>query len=241
MKPWKLLDTASIPGNGGELRLFRRDEEYAIRAPNGIDLMNSRVHGSEEALAELACKRIKDRKAPRVLVGGLGMGWTLAAALSRLGENGRVVVAELIPAVVEWNRKHLGRLAGYPLEDKRVVIREVDVVRLLKTDKNAYDAILLDVDNGPEAFTREENDWLYSRKGLAAAGASLKPSGILAVWSCSPNEAFTRRLSQAGFRVEVIPVRARGAKGGSRHTIWLAERAPSKKQNTKARANRARR
>ncbi len=230
MIPWELLDAAAIPGSGEELRLFRRGEEYAIRAYDGIDLMNSRVHGSEEALAEMACEKIKDRKAPRVLVGGLGMGWTLAAALKRLGAGGRVVAAELIPAVVEWNRKHLGHLAGHPMRDKRVEVREMDVARLLKTDKNAYDAILLDVDNGPEAFTREENDWLYGREGLAAAAAALRPSGILAVWSCGSSKAFTRRLHQAGYKVEVAPVRARGARGGSRHTIWLAERAPSKKQ-----------
>ncbi len=229
MIPWELLETAAIPGTDEELRLFRRDKEYAIRAPNGVDLMNSRVHGSEEALAELALKKIKDRRAPRILVGGLGMGWTLAAALNGLGDDGRVVVAELIPSVVEWNRKRLGHLAGHPLRDKRAVIREVDVAGLLKTEKIAYDAILLDVDNGPEAFTRKENDWLYSRKGLAAAAAALRPLGILAVWSCRSNQAFTRRLNQAGFKAEVIPVRARGARGGSRHTIWLAKRAPSKK------------
>ncbi len=227
MTPWELLDTAAIPGSGEELRLFKRGEEYAIRAYDGIDLMNSRVHGSEEALAELACKKIKDRKAPRILVGGLGMGWTLAAALRQVGEHGRVTAAELIPAVVEWNRERLGHLAGHPLGDKQVEIREVDVARLLKTEKNAYDAILLDVDNGPEAFTRKGNDWLYGREGLAAAAAALRSSGVLAVWSCGgADKAFTRRLRQAGFKVKVVPVRARGAKGGSRHTIWLAERAP---------------
>ncbi len=220
-----MLDAAPIPGAGEKLRLFRRGEEYVIRAYDGIDLMNSRVHGSEEALAELACKKIKGRKAPRVLVGGLGMGWTLAAALRRLGEDGRVVVAELLPAVVEWNRTHLGHLAGHPLEDARVELRETDVARLLKTEKNAYDAILLDVDNGPEAFTRKENDWIYGRKGLAAAAAALRSAGILAVWSSArPDKAFTNRLRKAGYKVEVAPVRARGAKGGGRHTIWLAER-----------------
>ncbi len=229
MTPWELLDAAAVPGSDEELRLFKRGEEYVIRAYDGIDLMNSRVHGSEEALAELACKKIKDRSAPRVLVGGLGMGWTMASALKQLGADGRVVAAELIPAVVKWNREILGHLAGHPLEDKRVVVREIDVARLLKTEKTAYDAILLDVDNGPEAFTRKENDWLYGRKGLAAAAAALRPSGILAVWSCGPDKAFTRRLNQAGFTVEVVPVRARGSKGGRRHTIWLAERPPYKK------------
>lgn len=227
MIPWELLDTTTIPGSDEELRLFRRGEEYAIRAPDGIDLMNSRVHGSEEALADLACERIHRRKAPRVLVGGLGMGWTLAAALKRLGADGRVVAAELIPAVVEWNRNLLGHLAGDPLGDDRAVIRVVDVARLLKKERSAYDAILLDVDNGPEAFTRKENDWLYGPQGLASAAAALRPSGILAVWSCTSNKAFTRRLNRAGFKVDVVPVRARGPRGGGRHTIWLAERTPS--------------
>ena len=223
MIPWQLIDTARAPGNGGELRLYRRDREYSIQV-DGNELMNSRAHGSEEALAELACARVADRPSPRVLIGGMGMGYTTAAALRRLGAAGRVVVAELVPAVVEWNRGSLADLAGYPLHDDRVTVREVDVAHVLKTEQLAYDAILLDVDNGPEALTRKGNQWLYGRAGLEAAHAALRPAGVLAVWSAGPDQAFTRRLGQAGFQVQEVRVPARGAAGGSRHTIWLAGR-----------------
>lgn len=223
MIPWKLLDTAQVPGNGGELRLYRRGDEFSIKIADGGELMNSRIHGSEEALAELACGKIADRSRPRVLIGGLGMGFTLAAALHHLGADAEVVVAELVPAVVVWNRGPLGEHAGHPLEDKRAVVCEGDVADILKTRQQAYDAILLDVDNGPDGLTSKNNDWLYTMDGLHASFGALRPEGVLAVWSAAPDREFTKRLCKAGFRVEQVRVRARGRKG-ARHTIWLAAR-----------------
>lgn len=223
MIPWELLDSAPVPGGNETLCLYRRGTEFSIRV-DGEELMNSRVHDSEEALAKLACARVADRPMPTVLIGGLGMGYTVAAALQRLGAQARVVVAELVPAVVAWNRGVLAGLAGHPLEDMRISVREIDVARILQTEQQAYDAILLDVDNGPDGLTRSGNDWLYSREGLSAARAALKPSGILAVWSASPEPAFSRLLRQTGFTVEEVTARARGRKGGRRHLIWLAER-----------------
>jgi len=223
MIPWELIDTSRAPGSGGELRLYRRGREYSIQV-DGNELMNSRAHGSEEALAELACDRIADCLAPRILIGGMGMGYTTAAALRRLGPDGRVVVAELVPAVVEWNRGPLADLAGYPLNDDRVIVREIDVALILRAEQQAYDAILLDVDNGPEALTRKGNQWLYGRAGLEAAFNALRPAGVLAVWSAGPDQSFTRRLTQAGFEAHEVRVAARGKAGGNRHTIWLAGR-----------------
>jgi spermidine synthase len=185
--------------------------------------MNSRMHGSEDALAELACKQVADRPRPRILIGGLGMGFTLGAALEHLGKNAEIVVAELIPAVVQWNRTHLAELAGRPLEDARVTVRESDVGRVIQEQAGCYDAILLDVDNGPDALTHEGNDRLYTHGGLAAAKAALTPGGILAVWSAEPDKSFSKRLRGSGFRMEEVSVRARGTKG-RRHTIWLARK-----------------
>jgi spermidine synthase len=223
LTPWTLLDIAQAPGNGKELRLYKRDAEFSIRVGN-CELMNSRMHGSEEALAELALRRITDLPRPRVLIGGLGMGYTLAAALHGLGVKGRVVVAELVPAVVAWNHGPLADLAGYPLQDKRVTVREIDVAQIIQTERSAYDAILIDVDNGPEGLTMNDNEWLYSLHGLKAAFAALRPKGVLAVWSVASHHAFTRRLSKVGFKVDEVRVHARGARGGARHTIWIADR-----------------
>lgn len=223
MIPWELLDSTPVPGGTETLRLYRRDDEFSIRV-DGCELMNSRVHGSEAALAELSCARIVNNPSPKILIGGLGMGYTTAAALDKLGAQAQVVVAELVPAVVEWNRGPLASLAGYPLEDSRVSVREIDVAQILKAEKHTYDAIMLDVDNGPDGLTRAENNWLYTRSGLSAAYAALKFSGILAVWSASPDPAFSKLLRQTGFKVEAVTVRARGRKGGSRHMIWIAER-----------------
>ncbi|MBA4374315.1 MAG: hypothetical protein C0402_15800 [Thermodesulfovibrio sp.] len=223
MIPWELLDRALVPGDGGELRLCRRGKEFSIRI-DGQELMNSSAHGSEDALAELACTRVRSRSGARVLVGGLGMGYTLAATLRLLGEGGRVVVAELVPAVVAWNRGPLGVLAGHPLQDDRVTVREVDVAEILQSEQQAYDAILLDVDNGPDGLSRKANDWLYSGAGLKAAFSALRPEGILAVWSADPDRAFTRRLRAAGFGVEIVQARSRGPRKGGHHTIWLASR-----------------
>jgi spermidine synthase len=222
MIPWRLLDTAQIPGNGGKLQLYQRNDEFSISIAGGGVLMNTRAHGSEEALAELACRRIAGHSRPRVLIGGLGMGFTLAAALRHLGPDAEVVVAELVPAVVKWNRGPLGEHAGHPLRDQRATVRESDVAKLLREERRAYDAILLDVDNGPEGLTRKKNDWLYTLDGLTAAFAVLRPKGILAVWSAGPDPAFTDRLRKVGFQVQQTRVRARSNKG-ELHTIWLAE------------------
>lgn len=225
MIPWILLGSAAIPGNGGELRLYRRAEEFSIRIVGGGELMNSRMHGSEEALAELACARLADRARPRVLIGGLGMGFTLAAALKNLGPAAEVVVAELVAAVVEWNRGPLGAEAGQPLDDARARIEVIDVARLLRAAAQDYDAILLDVDNGPEGLTHKGNDWLYSAAGLNAAYSALRPGGVLAVWSAGPAPDFADRLRKQGFDVEEQRVRARGAvRKGAWHTLWFAER-----------------
>lgn len=223
MIPWIFLDSAPVPGSGGEMRLYQRGREHSIMI-DGHELMNSRVHGSEDALSKLTCARLAGRSKPCVLIGGLGMGYTLAAALQHLGPDADVMVAELVPAVVEWNRGYLAEFAGYPLQDPRVTVHEVDVAKLIQAAPHAYDAILLDVDNGPEGLTRKCNDRLYSPAGLNAAGAALRPGGVLAVWSAGPDKLFTKRLHQAGFNVEEVRVRAGGPRGGAHHTIWLAAR-----------------
>ena len=186
--------------------------------------MNSRVHSSEDKLAELACARIANHPGPRVLIGGLGMGFTLATALHRLGAAAKVIVAELVPAVVAWNRGPLGDLAGRPLADHRVMIREVDVAQILKQEHQHYDAIVLDVDNGPEGLILKSNNWLYTPAGLDATFAALRPGGVLAIWSAAPDRVFVQRLRRAGFKVEEVPLRARGSRGGRLHAIWIAQR-----------------
>jgi spermidine synthase len=223
MIPWTLLDSAQVPGDGGEIRLYQRGSEYSIRI-GSYELMNNRVHGSEDALASIACERLQDRDAARVLVGGLGMGFTLAGVLKDVGPRSAVVVAELVPAVITWNRGPLGTFAGNPLDDPRVTVREGDVGQVIRSEKTAFDAILLDVDNGPAGLTSSANDRLYGGSGLRASHAALRPGGILAVWSAGPDPAFTRRLQQAGFEAEQVRVRGRGAAGGSRFLIWIARR-----------------
>jgi spermidine synthase len=226
MNAWELVDSEEIapspgaPAGMNVMALMRRGHEYVIRV-GSRELMASTVHGSEDALADLACQRLGERPGARVLVGGLGMGFTLAAALRGLGPDARVVVAELVPAVVRWNRGPLGPLAGSPLDDPRAEVHEGDVAELIRAAPAAWSAILLDVDNGPAGLTRKGNDWLYTPVGLAAAFAALEPDGILGVWSAFPDAAFTRRMQRAGFSVELVNVRARGAKGGSRHVVWL--------------------
>lgn len=227
MKPdiesWVLVDRAEVPADSNVVRLYRRGQEFSIRV-EASELMASGVHGSEDALAKEACKRLGLRSAPRVLIGGLGMGYTLAAALAALGPDAGVVVAEVVPAVVVWNRGPLAHLAGAPLEDPRVEVMESDVATLLRRGGDVYDAILLDVDNGPRALTRADNGWLYSPDGLATAYAALAPGGVLAVWSAWPDRSFTSRLGRAGFLVEEVSVRSRGVRGGRKHHIWLAIR-----------------
>ncbi|WP_024577499.1 MULTISPECIES: spermidine synthase [unclassified Afipia] len=222
MIPWTLLDTAQIPG-GGELRLMRRGAEFSIKLGQN-ELMNSRLSGSEQALATLTCERLQGCKKPRLLIGGLGMGFTLRAALSALDTDARIVVAELVPEVVAWARGPMAEVFGDSLTDPRVSIREKDVGAAIRAERSAYDAILLDVDNGPEGLSREANDALYNRSGLAAAHAALRPGGVLAVWSSGPDPRFTQRLVKAGFDVDEIKTRANGKRGGARHVIWIATR-----------------
>jgi spermidine synthase len=221
MIPWVLLDTAQIPGDGGELRLKKRGTEFSIMLGSN-ELMNSRLSGSEEALAKLSCLRLQGRERPKILIGGLGMGFTLRAALAELGSEAQVTVAELLPAVVAWARGPMAEVFGDSLSDPRVSIFEGDVGRLIRSGRSAYDAILLDVDNGPEGLTRKANDSLYDVPGLSSARAALTPGGVLAVWSSAPNNAFTQRLRKVGFRVDEVGARANGTRGGARHTIWIA-------------------
>ncbi|RWD62747.1 MAG: hypothetical protein EOS36_14445 [Mesorhizobium sp.] len=224
MIPWVQLDSARTPDGAQELRLKRRGDEFSIMLGTN-ELMNSRLSGSEVALAKLSCERIAGRRQPRILIGGLGMGFTLRAALAALDGDAAVAVAELVPAVVAWARGPMSGIFDGCLDDPRVTIREADVGQLIRAETGAWDAILLDVDNGPEGIVYKENDSLYSAAGLAAARAALKPGGVLAVWSQGPDIGFTRRLKQAGFAVEEINTRARG-KRGARHVIWVATNGP---------------
>ena len=221
MKVREHLATAQVPG-GEELRLFRRDRDYMIVLDRN-ELMNSRMSGSEAQLATLAIARLTNRTNPRLLVGGYGMGFTLRAALAGLPAGASVVVAELVPEIIDWARGPMAELTDGCLDDPRVSVVEGDVAAVIAGARGTYDAILLDVDNGPDGLTRAGNDGLYSATGLAAAKAALVRSGILAVWSAADDNAFTRRLGAALFRVETARVRARANGKGATHTIWLAE------------------
>ena len=225
MVSWELLDSAPVPGGNEGLRLYKRGDEFSIRLDR-CELMNSRVHGSEDALAELAFAKIAACSRPCVLIGGLGMGYTVAAALCRLPADGKLVVAELVPAVVKWNRGLLANLAGRPLESERVEVREVDIAEILRAKRATYDAILLDVDNGPQGLTRKSNNWLYSRAGLDAALKTLRPGGVLAVWSAGPDRAFASACTRPALRSRKSRC-GRGPRKGTRQTIWLAVRRPS--------------
>lgn len=224
MKPLNKLATAIIPNNGGELVLLQREDEFTIKlsGSRGV-LMNSRVYNSEEELAKLGCAHIKNKQVAAVLVGGLGMGYTMAAALKNVTASSTVTVAELIPEVVEWNRGALGECAGNPLADKRSQVRLGDIADLIKQEKPEFDAILLDVDNGPEGITNLDNNWLYSAAGLNALSKSLCAQGVLAVWSAGPDNMFVKQLKKAGFKVTQKMVRASRGKG-SRHIIFLAKK-----------------
>lgn len=222
MIPWEILDTASVPGDTEELTLYRRDDEYSIRLKS-CELMNSRVHGSEEALAELTCARLGTRPNARILIGGLGIGFSVRAALDMLGSASKVVVAELVPKVVEWNRTYLAHLAQSPLKDRRVTVREVNVADIIRAESESFNAIILDVDNGPEGLTRQGNNWLYTSAGLEAAHEALISGGVLSVWSSSRNKPFVKRFRKAGFTVDEESVYSRGHKG-SRHTIFLGKK-----------------
>jgi len=185
--------------------------------------MNSRMHSSEDLLAELGCRALKQGQKSRVLIGGLGMGYTLAAALKHAPDDAEMIVAELVPAVVEWSRSCLSHLAGAPLKDERVTVYEGDVGKLICDDNTGFDAILLDVDNGPEGLTRQENSALYSLNGLKQAWHALRPHGVLGVWSAFPEPRFTKKMKQAGFQTEEVACRAHGQRG-SKHIVWLGVR-----------------
>jgi len=221
MKPWLLLDAATIPG-GGTLNLYQRDRDFSIKVGSD-ELMNSRAHGSEESLASMAWQRLGARPRTRALIGGLGMGFTLAATVRELGLDAQITVAELVPAVVRWNRGPLAPLAGAPLDDRRVNVHIGDVAELLQKQVQNYDLILLDVDNGPSEMSARGNTWLYSNAGLSKARSALRPGGVLGVWSAGADDDFTGRLRRTGFDVDAVPVRARG-KRGAHHLIWLATR-----------------
>jgi spermidine synthase len=222
VKPRELIATAAVPG-GEELRLFRRDDDFMIVSGRN-ELMNTRMSGSEKALAVMTCARLSNRTTPRVLVGGYGMGFTLRAALEVLPRGASVTVAELVPEIIAWAHGPMSELTGGCLDDPRVDIVERDVAALIGSARETYDAILLDVDNGPDGLSRAANDQLYSIAGLASARTALKPGGILAIWSASADAAFNRRLSRSGFVVDEVEVRARSNGKGPRHTIWFAER-----------------
>jgi spermidine synthase len=229
MDRWITIESTTIPGSETELTLSQCNDDFAIRI-SGVsgDLMNSRKHHSEDALAEFACTRLSAIKNARILVGGLGMGFTLAAVLKTVGVSAEVTVAELVPAVVEWNRGLLGRCAGRPIEDGRSRVHLGDVADLLQQRAEKFDAILLDVDNGPEPMTHSDNEWLYSMAGLKRIYEKLQPEGIVAIWSARADQVFTKRLKKTGFNVQLRTVRARPGKG-SRHTIFVAQKPRAKK------------
>ena len=220
MSPRELIGTAAVAG-GDELRLFKRGADFMIVLDRN-ELMNSRMSGSEEALAVMTCDLLAGRAAPHILIGGYGMGFTLRAALGALGRDARITLSELVPKIIEWARGPMADLADGCLDDPRVTLIEGDVVALIERADGCYDAILLDVDNGPDGLTRTGNDRLYSSRGLSAAKRALKPGGILAVWSAGPDAVFAQRLRNAGFGVNEIVVRARSNGKGPRHVIWFA-------------------
>jgi len=221
MIPWLQIDTARVPGADVELRLRRRGAEFSMMLGQN-ELMNSRLSGSEEALATLACRRIEAVKRPNLLIGGLGMGFTLRAALAVLGPDARITVAELVPAVIAWARGPMASIFGGSLDDPRTRILSADVIEVIQFHASAFDAILLDVDNGPEGLIRKANDALYDPKGLKAIRRALRPGGVLAVWSSGPHPLFSKRLRDAGFDVDEVAVRATTKRRGARHVIWFA-------------------
>ncbi len=225
MKPLILLDTAKTTFDGKEFRLYQHDADFLIKVGNST-LMNSRMHGSEEALAEFACQKINHLPKPRVLIGGLGMGFTLRAALDQLPKDAEVVVAELMPEVVKWNQGVLAKLTRNAVADKRVTVFIGDVEKKIKEGRSEYSAILLDVDNGPLRLFRQKNDRLYNMRGLHSAYKALTPNGVMAVWASEPDPDFTRRLRAVQFTAELVKVRARfGPKAGGHHVIWVARKA----------------
>ncbi len=223
MQPWIHLASATAP-QGDTLRLLRRGEEFSIRLEGGNELMNSRLGGSEEALASLTLDRLSDRAVPRVLIGGLGMGFTLRAAQLAAPPDTCFVVSEIVPELVDWASQYMTNVFQNCLADPRLEISLGDVGGLIEGAPKAFDVILLDVDNGPDGLTRAENDTLYGTAGLQSAHRALTPGGVLAVWSATQDKTFAKRLSQCGFEVAEHSVRASRSKRGSRHTIWTAVR-----------------
>ena len=224
MIPWKVLDTAKVPGGNEVLRLKQRGAEFVIMLGDN-QLMSNRLSATEQALATIACDALRAAKQPRILIGGLGMGFTLRAALKIMGPHARIEVAELVPEVVKWARGPMAEIFEGSLDDPRTKIHVKDVGELIRAAKLTYDAILLDVDNGPEGLSREANDALYDDKGLRAAHAALRPGGVLAIWSSAPHAGFSARLHKTKFAVKEIAVRAKGPRGGAQHLIWTATRA----------------
>jgi spermidine synthase len=221
MPIWTLLGEAQIPGTEQLMYLYRGKDDFSIKLARGQELMNTRKHGSEDALGELPCRRLKNLDNAKVLIGGLGMGFTLAATLRTVGPGAEVTVAELVPEVVEWNRGPLGEESGRPLDDPRTRIYVGDVARLIKQSRAQFDVIALDIDNGPEGLTRNSNNWLYSLMGVASAQNALKPGGVLAYWSAAQDDDFHDLLKSSGLLVDQVQVFAHGSKG-TRHTLWLA-------------------
>ncbi len=218
--PWTELDSTPIPGAPGLMRLMRRGDEISI-AVGTSELMTNQFRSSERALATLACARLREAPRPRILIGGLGMGFTLRGALDALGPDATVVVAELVPAVATWARGPLSPLFGGSLDDPRVELRVEDVHRTIQSGPAQFDAILLDVDNGAHGLTRRANDRLYDLQGLKRARFALRPNGVLAVWSGGPDRKFKARLKLAGFTVREERVYANGI-SGRRHIVWIA-------------------
>jgi spermidine synthase len=224
MIPWKVLDAAKVPGGKEVLTLKQRGTEFVI-ALGDNQLMSNRLSATEQALATMACDGFRAAKAPKILIGGLGMGFTLRAALKIMGPQARIAVAELVPEVVKWARGPMAEIFEGSLDDPRTKIHMKDVGELIHAARLEYDAILLDVDNGPEGLSRTANDALYDDKGLRAAHAALKPGGVLAIWSSAPHAEFAARLRKTRFAVKEIAVRAKGPRGGAQHLIWTATRA----------------
>ena len=223
MTPRELLGTANIPGGHEELRLFRRGADFMIVLDRN-ELMSSRMSGSEEALAVMTLERLRGRPAPEILIGGYGMGFTLRAALAAVDRDARLTVVELVAEIIDWARGPMAAMTAGCLDDPRVALRIDDVGEAIRSATSDYDAILLDVDNGPDGLVRRANNGLYTQNGLAAAKAALKPGGVLAIWSAGQDNAFAKSLSDAGFIVDEVAVRARSNGKGAKHIIWFAQK-----------------
>lgn len=220
MIPRELIGTAQVPG-GEELRLFRHGSDFMI-VLGANELMSSRQWGSEEALATMSCARVAGVKKPHLLIGGYGMGFTLRAAQSALGKDATLTVVELVPEIIDWARGPMQELAAGCLDDPRVRLVEDDVGEVIQYSPHTFDAILLDVDNGPDGLVRRANNKIYSDRGLRAAKQALRPGGVLAIWSAAKDDSFLRRLKNVGFDVDEVAVRARSNGKGAKHVIWFA-------------------